>query len=60
MRLIEFSLDRVLVVSEGPMEFFPSAYLHFNPRYCINMKQTRLKVLRGSPTELIGQSPLWK
>lgn len=38
-----FSLNRDLTVSEGPAEFFPSAYLYFNPKYCINMAQTRLK-----------------
>ncbi len=40
---IGFSLNRELAVSEGPAEFFPSAYLYFNPRYCINMAQISLK-----------------
>lgn len=43
MGQIGFSLNRELAVAEGPAEFFPSAYLYFNPRYCINVAQTRLK-----------------
>lgn len=37
------SLNRELAVAEGPDEFFPSASLYFNPKFCINMSQTRLK-----------------
>lgn len=43
MNHIGFSLGRELAIAEGPNQFFPSAYLYFNPRYCINMTQTRLK-----------------
>lgn len=43
MNQLKFSLNRTLAVSEGPDEFFPSAYLYFNPKYCINMAQTRWK-----------------
>ncbi|MGH8727621.1 MAG: hypothetical protein ACREV9_05590 [Burkholderiales bacterium] len=43
IRVLGFSLNRNLAVFEGPDEFFPTAYLYFNPKYCINMSQTRLK-----------------
>lgn len=43
MNQLAFSLNRTLAVGEGPDEFFPTAYLFFNPKYCINMAQTRLK-----------------
>lgn len=43
MHHIGFSLNRDLAISEGPAEFHPSAYLYFNPKYCIKMKETRLK-----------------
>jgi len=43
MGVLRFSLNRSLAVAEGPDEFFPTAYLYFNPKYCINMAQTRLK-----------------
>jgi hypothetical protein len=50
-----FSLNRDLPVSEGPAEFFPSAYLYFNPKYCINMAQTRLKFFEKFVDGLIGE-----
>ena len=43
MDVLRFSLNRNLTIAEGPNEFFPTAYLYFNPKYCINMAQTRLK-----------------
>ena len=30
-------------VAEGPAEFHSSALLYFNPKFCINMSQTRFK-----------------
>ena len=30
-------------VAEGPAEFYLSAFLYFNPKFCINMSQTRIK-----------------
>lgn len=43
MDILGFTLDRKLAVAEAADEFFPTAYLYFNPKYCINMKQTQLK-----------------
>lgn len=43
MDSLGFTLNRKLALGEAPEEFFPSAYLYFNPKYCINMKQTRLR-----------------
>lgn len=43
MDILGFTLNRKLAVAEAADEFFPTAYLYFNPKYCINMKQTRLK-----------------
>lgn len=43
MDSLGFTLNRKLALGEAPDEFFPSAYLYFNPKHCINMKQTRLK-----------------
>lgn len=43
MHFLAFTLNRKLAIAEASDEFFPSAYLYFNPKYCINMKQTRLK-----------------
>lgn len=40
---LRLSLNRKLAVAEAADEFFPTAYLYFNPKYCINMKQTQLK-----------------
>lgn len=31
------------IVRESLVEFHPSAFLHYNPKYCINMSSTRLK-----------------
>jgi hypothetical protein len=45
MSHVGFSLNRTLAIGEGPDEFFPTACLYFNPKYCINMAQTRLKFL---------------
>jgi hypothetical protein len=41
--VLGFTLNRKLAVAEAADEFFPTAYLYFNPKYCINMKQTRVK-----------------
>ena len=43
MDTLGFTLNRKLAVTEAADEFFPTAYLYFNPKYCFNMKQTQLK-----------------
>lgn len=43
MDILGFTLNRKLSVAEAANEFFPTAYLYFNPKYCVNMKQTQLK-----------------
>ena len=30
-------------VAEGPAEFHPTAFLHYDPRYCISMSSTRFR-----------------
>lgn len=49
MNHVGISLNRELAISEGSAEFFPSAYLYYNPRYCTNMAQTRLKFFEKLP-----------
>ena len=43
MQILDFTLNHKLAVAEAADEFFPTAYLYFNPKYCIKMKQTQLK-----------------
>lgn len=42
MNRLAFSLNKPLSISEGPDDFFPTAHLFFNPKYCINMERTRV------------------
>jgi hypothetical protein len=37
-------------VREASAEFFPTAFLRFNPKYCINMDSTRLMCFRRDDT----------
>jgi hypothetical protein len=36
------------VVAEGPAEFYPTAFLHYDPKYCISMSSTRLRFFARS------------
>jgi hypothetical protein len=50
MDFLGFTLNRRLLLAEASDEFFPSAYLYFNPKYCVNMKQTRLRFFEKEPS----------
>jgi hypothetical protein len=43
---VGMTLTRNIVLKEGPAEFHPTAFLYYNPKYCVNMKQTRIQILK--------------
>jgi hypothetical protein len=40
---LHINFTRSLALAEASNDFFPSAYLYFNPKYCINMKNVQLR-----------------
>jgi len=53
-----FSLSWAGEVVEGPAEFHPTAFLYFDPKYCISMSNTRFQFLARLPTgELVPTDP---
>ena len=46
MQRIGLSLQKELAVREGGNEFFPTAWLTYNPQYCIQMGRTNLRFLK--------------
>lgn len=45
-------------VAEGPPEFHPNAFLHYDPRYCISMSTARFRFFaRSAGGELVPTDP---
>lgn len=44
------NIDWSSAVREASTEFFPTAFLHFDPKYCINMAMTRIMCFRRDDT----------
>lgn len=45
-------------VAEGPAEFYPTAFLHYDPKYCISMSSTRFQFLaRSKCGQLVPTEP---
>jgi hypothetical protein len=42
-------LERDLAVAEGPAEFFPTAWLTYNAKYCIHMDRVRVRIFERLP-----------
>ena len=45
-------------VAEGPAEFHPTAFLHYDPKYCISMSSTRFRFFaRSGDGDLVPTDP---
>jgi len=46
------------VVTEGPAEFHPTAFLQYDPKYCISMSSTRVRFFaRSGDGDLVSTDP---
>ncbi len=45
-------------IAEGPPEFYPTSFLHYNPNHCVSMSSTRFRFLaRSGGGELVPTDP---
>ena len=52
------SLSWSAALAEGPAEFHPTAFLHYDPKYCISMSSTRFQFLaRSQDGDLVPTDP---
>jgi hypothetical protein len=46
VKLRKLNMPSELSISEGPAEFFPTAFLNFNPKFCLRINESRIRIFR--------------